>query len=342
MKTSDFDYRLPSELIAQTPIEPRDHSRLMVLHRANGSIEHRRFYELTDYIDADDVLVFNNSRVIPARILGQKEQDNTKVEILLLRQLDNGTWQSLVRPGRKAISGTRIRIESRLDTTGAEMIVEVVACQANGTRIIRFSGDSQLEKFGHVPLPPYIHTPLADPGRYQTVYAKIDGSVAAPTAGLHFTRALLERLRRKGVHLVFVTLHIGLDTFRPVKVDDPGQHSIHKEYGEITQETAVLLNEAKRQGRKIIAVGTTSVRLIEAAAQAGTVQPFTGWVDLFILPGYRFRITDAMITNFHLPRSTLLMLVSAFAGRDSILTAYEEAERLGYRFYSFGDAMLIL
>lgn len=341
MKTSDFEYHLPPEFIAQTPVEPRDHSRLMVLHRANGSIEHRRFYELTDYIEADDVLVFNNSRVIPARILGQEENTGTSVEILLLRQLDDSTWETLVRPGRKVTSGTKIRIRSRLDAA-AEMTAEVLACRANGTRIMRFSGDSRLEKFGHVPLPPYIHAPLANPGRYQTVYARIDGSVAAPTAGLHFTPALLERLQQKGVHLALVTLHVGLDTFRPVRVDDPGQHSIHSEYGEITQETAILLNEAKRQGRKTIAVGTTTVRLIEAAAQAGIVQPFAGWVDLFILPGYRFRITDAMITNFHLPKSTLLMLVSAFAGKDFILAAYEEAKRLRYRFYSFGDAMLIL
>ena len=341
MKTSDFEYHLPPEFIAQTPVEPRDHSRLMVLHRANGSIEHRRFYELTDYTQADDVLVFNNSRVIPARILGQEENTGRSVEILLLRQLDDSTWETLVRPGRKVTSGTKIRIRSRLNGA-TEMTAEVLACQANGTRTIRFSGDSWLEKFGHVPLPPYIHAPLADPGRYQTVYARIDGSVAAPTAGLHFTPALLEKLQQKGVHLVFVTLHIGLDTFRPVRVDDPGRHSIHREYGEITPETARLLNEAKRQGRKIIAVGTTSVRLIEAAAQAGAVQPFAGWVDLFILPGYRFRITDAMITNFHLPKSTLLMLVSAFAGRDFILAAYEEAKRLRYRFYSFGDAMLVL
>jgi S-adenosylmethionine:tRNA ribosyltransferase-isomerase len=342
MKTSDFDYHLPPELIAQIPVEPRDQSRLMVLRRSDGSIEHRHFYEMVDYLHSGDTIVFNNSRVIPARILGQKEDSSTEVEILLLRRLGDSFWETLVRPAKKVTIGTKIRLMSQADDISTEVIAEVTGHRENGIRVIRFSDESLLENLGRIPLPPYIRTTLADPERYQTVYAAINGSVAAPTAGLHFTPELLTNLQDKGVQLAFVTLHIGLDTFRPVRVDDPRRHTIHKEYGELTTEVAALLNQTKKQGKKVIAVGTSTVRLLEAAAQADTIQPFAGWVDLFILPGYKFRVTDVMVTNFHLPRSTLLMLVSAFAGKDFILQAYDQARRLGYRFYSFGDAILIL
>jgi len=259
-----------------------------------------------------------------------------------LRRLDNNIWETLVRPGKKIKPGTEIRIAGASHAAGEEMNAEVLEQGESGIRIIRFSDDSLLEKLGQVPLPPYISTALADTERYQTIYAQIDGSVAAPTAGLHFTSRLLDELRTKGVRLAFVTLHIGLDTFRPVRVEDPNQHVIHKEYGELSSEVAILLNQTKEQGGKVIAVGTSTVRLLEAAVKTGTIRPLAGWIDLFILPGYKFRIVDIMVTNFHLPRSTLFMLVSAFAGKDSILQAYEQAKSLNYRFYSFGDAMLIL
>jgi S-adenosylmethionine:tRNA ribosyltransferase-isomerase len=342
MKTSDFDYRLPPELIAQVPSEPRDRSRLMVLRRCDRYIEHRHFYDIIDYFERGDTVVFNNSRVIPARIMGQKRNSQTKVEILLLRRLDNNIWEALVRPGRKVTTGTEIKIAGVSQTFDVEMNAEVLERDEGGIRVIRFSNDSLLEKFGQIPLPPYISTPLADAERYQTIYAQIKGSVAAPTAGLHFTSGLIGELHKKRVRLAFVTLHIGLDTFRPVRVEAPNRHAIHKEYGELTSEVAAVVNETKKRGKKVIAVGTSTARLLEAAAQNGGVQPFAGWVDLFILPGYKFRVTDVMVTNFHLPRSTLLMLVSAFAGRDFILQAYEQAKSLNYRFYSFGDAMLIL
>jgi len=342
MNISDFDYHLPPELIAQTPVEPREQSRLMTLNRASLSIEHHYFYELVNYLHSGDTLVLNNSRVIPARLSGQKSDSDTKVEVLLLRRLDNSTWETLVRPGKKITIGTTINITSKLADNDKEIVAEVLERGEGGIRIVRFSDESLLEKLGEVPLPPYIHVPLAKPERYQTVYAEIKGSVAAPTAGLHLTPRLLNELQQKGIQLAFVTLHIGLDSFRPVRVDDPLDHPIHREYGELSPETATLLNQTRKEGKRIIAVGTSTVRLIEAAAQAGTIQPFTGWVSLFILPGYQFRITDAMITNFHLPKSTLLMLVSAFASRDYMLQAYEQAKSRGYRFYSFGDAMLIL
>jgi S-adenosylmethionine:tRNA ribosyltransferase-isomerase len=342
MKTSDFDYHLPPELIAQIPLEPRDQSRLVVLNRSNGTIEHRRFCEIIDYVQSGDTMVFNNSRVIPARIIGQKYNSQTKVEILLLRRLDNNIWETLVRPGRKLTTGTRITISGLHGVRDEEIEAEVMEQREDGIRTVRFPNDASIETFGQIPLPPYIRTPLADPERYQTIYAQSNGSAAAPTAGLHFTFKLLDELHEKGVRLAFVTLHIGLDTFQPVRVEDPSEHVIHKEYGELNPEVATLLNQTKKQGKRVIAVGTSTVRLIEAAAQSGKVNPFSGWVDLFILPGYRFRVTDALVTNFHLPRSTLLMLVSAFAGKDFILRAYEQAKGLNYRFYSFGDAMLII
>ncbi len=343
MKTSDFDYNLPPELIAQTPVEPRDHSRLMVLNRRNSSIEHRRFFEIADYINAGDVLVFNDSRVIPARIKGIKETGG-RVELLLLRRRGNALWEALVKPAKRVNIGTRLELAGDADGS-LKVTAEIIGLGEGGVKVIRFSDEKLLLKLGDIPLPPYIHVPLADAERYQTVYARYPGSAAAPTAGLHFTPQLLERIEAKGVRLLFVTLHIGLDTFRPVREADPRNHSIHKEYGVITPEVVDELSRAKKEGRRIVCAGTTTVRLVEAAAQGGNperIKPFEGWVSLLALPGYRFRMTDAMLTNFHLPRSTLLMMVAAFAGRDFILNAYEEAIAQGYRFYSFGDAMLII
>ena len=314
----------------------------MVLHRDTEAVEHRTFHEIIEYLQGGDTLVFNNSRVIPARLFGRKENSGANVELLLLRRLDDNVWETLTRPGRRTGVGAKIKITGKTKDADISITAEVIGLGKGGIRIINFSDESLLEQLGNVPLPPYIHEPLADPERYQTVYAKIKGSVAAPTAGLHFTPRSLHELQGKGVQLAFVTLHIGLDTFRPVQVDDPALHQIHTEYGILSPETAEAINKTKQQGKKVIAVGTSTVRLIEAAAQTGAIQPFSGNVDLFILPGYKFRATDAIITNFHLPRSTLLMLISAFAGRDFVLQAYQQAKDYGYRFYSFGDAMLIL
>lgn len=345
MKTSDFDYHLPAELIAQTPVEPRDQSRLMVLNRSRGSIEHRRFFEIVDYLKPGDVLVFNDSRVIPARLEGKKVDTGGRVELLLLRQLDTAVWEALVKPAKRVGIGTRLEIGSDSTTDKAELWAEVTGQEQSGIKTIKFSDERLLAQLGKIPLPPYIHRPLSEPERYQSVYARALGSVAAPTAGLHFTPELLERIEGKGVKLLFVTLHVGLDTFRPVREDNPLEHIIHKEYGRLSQEVAAELSQAKREGRRVICVGTTTVRIVEEAAQASKaspVEPFEGWVSLFILPGYQFRITSALITNFHLPRSTLLMLVAAFTGKDFIIRVYEEAMARKYRFYSFGDAMLVL
>jgi S-adenosylmethionine:tRNA ribosyltransferase-isomerase len=341
MKTSDFDYQLPQELIAQTPLEPRDRSRLMVLERTQSSIEHRHFADLPDYLRAGDVLVFNDSRVIPARLQGKKAASGGKVELLLLRRVDSAVWEVLLKPAKRVAVGARLEIGEADDNIAAEVVGE----GDEGIKLIRFPEEVQLPELGKIPLPPYIRTPLADAERYQTVYARVPGSVAAPTAGLHFTLRLLERLKEKGIELLFVTLHVGLDTFRPVQEEDPLKHPIHKEYGIVTKEVADRLSQARGEGRRIICVGTTTVRIIEGAAQASrrsVIEPFQGGVELFILPGYCFRLVDALITNFHLPRSTLLMLVTAFAGRDFVLNAYKEAIARKYRFYSFGDAMLIL
>lgn len=342
MRTSDFDYQLHPELIAQTPLEPRDHSRLMVIKREDGSIEHHRFFEIVDYLCAGDVLVFNDSRVIPARLKGRKLDSGGRVELLLLHRLDEAVWEALVRPAKRVNIGTRVEIEGG---DSAPVLAEVIGVGEDGTRVLSFSDEAPLAQLGVVPLPPYIKSPLADPERYQTVYARVSGSVAAPTAGLHFTPELLHTIEQKEVRLLFTTLHVGLDTFRPVKEDDPLQHPIHKEYGSLSPEVATELSRAKAEGRRVICVGTTTVRLVEAAARGGDpakIQPFEGWADLFILPGYQFRIVDGVITNFHLPRSTVLMLVCAFAGRGFIDRAYHEAVSQQYRFYSFGDAMLIL
>lgn len=348
MRTSDFDYALPQELIAQTPAEPRDHSRLLVLDRPSGAIKRRdHFYELADELRPGDLLVLNDTRVLPARLYGVRAGADGKIELLLLRRTGPGRWLCLGRPGRRLTPGAKLLITGN----GHSLQAEVEAVEQDGLRTVRFADEALLDRVGVTPLPPYIHAPLADPERYQTVYARAPGSAAAPTAGLHFTPQLLERLRSRGVETATVTLHVGLDTFKPVDEEDATQHRIHTEYWELGANAADALNHARAEGRRVVAVGTTSVRVLEQAASlaeqqsgGGQVWRFTatsGWADLFILPGYRFRAVDALITNFHLPRSTLLMLVSAFAGRELVLRAYQEAIARRYRFYSFGDAMLI-
>ena len=346
MKTSDFDYLLPPDLIAQTPVEPRDQSRLMVLRRSDGSIEHHRFSEITDFLRPTDVLVLNDTRVIPARLKAQKGSGG-KVEILLLRRLEPGLWEALVKPSKRIAVGDKVElVGTQPGSRGKTAFVEVLERKEEGVRIVRFADEAIVETLGQIPLPPYIHDYHGDRERYQTVYSREKGSVAAPTAGLHFTPGLLSQIRNKGIDLAFVTLHVGLDTFRPIREEDPRQHHIHHEFGVLTPEAATRLTKARNDGHRIICVGTTAVRLLEQAALAskGTegLKPFQGWVELFILPGHRFRLVDVMVTNFHLPRSTLLMLVSAFGGNDLIRRAYEEAIRERYRFYSFGDAMLII
>lgn len=351
MRTADFDYNLPQELIAQIPIEPRDRSRLLVLNRQDGSITHRQFFEITDYLRQGDVMVFNNSRVLPARLKGKRMETGGKVEILLLRRLREGEWQAMVKPARSLLPGTRVEITPyKPAKAGEKVIAEIVGLEENGLRTIRFSNEALLETLGEMPLPPYIHTPLKDQERYQTVYAKVTGSAAAPTAGLHFTPELLQKIEAIDVKCVYTTLHVGLDTFRPVTEEDPQEHIIHKEYGVVPPETAREITKAKQEGRRVICVGTTSVRVTEQAALVSPlgqgplkqVIPYNDWVSLFILPGYKFRAADAMVTNFHLPKSTLLMLVTAFAGKGLIDKAYQEAIEQKYRFYSFGDAMLIV
>lgn len=339
MKTSDFDYDLPSERIAQTPIEPRHNSRLLVLRRGSNDLEHAIFKDIRRYLRPGDLLVINQTRVIPARVFARKSSGG-KVELLLLNRRDELTWEVLVG-GKKVGHGTHLQLEDGLAAT-------VVAVLEGPRRLVQFNQpvEEHLARLGQMPLPPYIHEKLADPERYQTVYARLPGSAAAPTAGLHFTPELMGELERMGVGFARLTLHVGLDTFAPVTEEDPQEHKIHTEWSEIDEETACAVNAAKREGSRVIAVGTTSVRVLETAARhaasGDAVGAFAGPTDLFILPGYEFKVVDALITNFHLPRSTLLMLVSAFAGRERILAAYDEAIRLGYRFYSFGDAMLIL
>jgi S-adenosylmethionine:tRNA ribosyltransferase-isomerase len=370
VKTSDFDYDLPPERIAQTPVEPRDASRLMVVHRATGQIEHRVFGNVGEYLRPGDLLVLNETRVIPARLFGRKAETGGKVELLLLARRDERTWEALVR-GKGLRPGTCIELQETRgkdkdrETRGkarpipnAEQpistMAEIVAETESGGRLIRFEQpiEPYLDRLGVVPLPPYIHKPLDDPERYQTIYGRVEGSVAASTAGLHFTPELLVELRGTGVETAFLTLHIGLDTFRPVKEEHVEEHQIHTEWYELTAPVAEQINRARLEGRRLIAVGTTVVRALESAAGGcapeaeacgwQTVSAYVGPTDLFIYPGYRFRVVEAMITNFHLPRSTLLMLVSAFAGRDLIYRAYQEAIRQEYRFFSFGDAMLLV
>jgi S-adenosylmethionine:tRNA ribosyltransferase-isomerase len=341
MRTSDFDYELPQELIAQTPVEPRDHCRLMVA-RADGSPrEDHLFYEVIDELHAGDCLVINETRVIPARLLGVKEETGVPVEVLLLRRQNANEWEALVRPGRRLKPGTWCSFGDGL--LRCEILGNV---PETGGRFVRFSYEGVfeelLDRLGEMPLPPYIHEKLEDPEKYQTVYAKQEGSAAAPTAGLHFTEELLNRIREKGVSIVPVLLHVGLGTFRPVKEDNIEDHPMHSEFCIVTQETADLVNRTHQRGGRVIAVGTTSCRTLESFTdENGILQPKSGWTDIFIYPGYRFKAIDALITNFHLPESTLIMLVSALAGRESILDTYREAVNMKYRFFSFGDAMLI-
>lgn len=342
MKTSDFYFDLPQELIAQDPLEERSSSRLLVLDKRSGEMQHRHFYDILDYLRPEDCLVLNNTKVIPARLYGVREGTGAMIEILLLKRRENNIWETLVKPGKKAKPGTRIIFGDGILTGEVLEIVE------EGNRLIRFSYEGVfeeiLDQLGQMPLPPYITHELKDKNRYQTVYAKYEGSAAAPTAGLHFTPELLEQVREKGIRIAEVTLHVGLGTFRPVKVEDVTQHHMHSEFYEVTEDAAKIIRETKAAGGRVICVGTTSCRTIESAAARfdGEIRACSGWTEIFIYPGYEFRLLDGLITNFHLPESTLLMLVSALAGREHILAAYEEAVKERYRFFSFGDAMLII
>lgn len=341
MNVKDFYFDLPKELIAQDPLSDRSGSRLLVLHKNIGAMEHRGFRDVTDYLRPGDCLVLNNTRVIPARLFGEKEGTQAKIELLLLKRREKDVWETLVKPGKKAKPGTKIIFGGGLLTGEILDVVE------EGNRLIRFSYEGIfeeiLDELGQMPLPPYITHQLEDKNRYQTVYAKHDGSAAAPTAGLHFTPELLDAIRAMGVKLAEVTLHVGLGTFRPVKVENVLKHHMHSEFYQISEEAANIINETRKQGGRIICVGTTSCRTIEsAAAEDGSLKPTSGWTDIFIYPGYRFKVLDGLITNFHLPESTLLMLVSALAGREYIMEAYASAVKEGYRFFSFGDAMLII
>ena len=340
MKTSDFDYNLPEELIAQTPASPRDSSRLLVYHRDTGAVEHRIFRDVIEFLNPGDVLVVNQTRVIPARLYGIKEGTGGAIEFLLLRRLNLTDWEVILKPGKKAKPGARFVFGE------GELTAEVLAMAEDGGRTVRFSYEGVfedvLDRLGQMPLPPYIHEKLEDRSRYQTVYAKVDGSAAAPTAGLHFTPELLERVRAKGVEVVPVLLHVGLGTFRPVKEEDVANHHMHSEYYEVTEEQAEAINAARARGGRIVCVGTTSVRTLETVAtEDGVVHPGSGFTQIFITPGVRLKAVDALITNFHLPQSTLLMLISAMMGREHALATYELAVKEGYRFFSFGDAMLI-
>ncbi len=340
MNVKDFDYKLPEELIAQDPLADRSASRLMVLDKKTGEIEHHNFKEITRYLSPGDCLVLNNTKVIPARLFGVKEGTEAKIEILLLKRRENDIWETLVKPGKKAKPGTKINFG---DGLLKGVVIDVVE---EGNRLIQFQYEGIfeeiLDKLGQMPLPPYITHQLKDKNRYQTVYAKHDGSAAAPTAGLHFTPELLEEIKQKGVSVAEVTLHVGLGTFRPVKVENVLEHHMHSEFYQITQEAADKINAAKAAGKKVVSVGTTSTRTLESAAdEKGILTAKSGWTDIFIYPGYRFKVIDALITNFHLPQSTLVMLVSALAGREHILDAYRIAVEERYRFFSFGDAMFI-
>ena len=339
MKKSDFYFDLPEELIAQTPLQQRDQSRLMHLNKETGEIEHRHFYELPELLKEGDCLVLNDSRVLPARLLGSRSTGGS-VELVLLRDLGDGRWECLSRPGRKTKPGTELSFGN------GELSAEVEAVTDGGNRIVQFHYEGifleVLEKLGRMPLPPYIRAELQDPERYQTVYSREIGSAAAPTAGLHFTKELLTELRSRGVKIAYVTLHVGLGTFRPVKEEEIEDHPMHAEFCMIPAETAQMVNETKRAGGRIVSVGTTSCRTLESfAAEDGTLKETSGWTSIFIYPGYRFKCIDALITNFHLPESTLIMLVSALAGREKVLNAYQSAVKEKYRFFSFGDAMLI-
>lgn len=340
MNVKDYDYDLPEELIAQDPLEDRSSSRLMVLDRQTGDVEHRHFTDILEYLHPGDCLVINNTKVIPARLFGVKEDTQAKIEVLLLKRKENDIWETLVKPGKKAKPGTKLVFGDGLLTA------EVVDVVEEGNRLIHFHYDGIfeeiLDQLGQMPLPPYITHQLKDKNRYQTVYAKYDGSAAAPTAGLHFTKELLQKVKDMGVDIAEVTLHVGLGTFRPVKVENVLDHHMHSEFYMVSQEAADKINRAKESGHRVIAVGTTSTRTLEAAAdENGRLYETSGWTEIFIYPGYQFKVIDALITNFHLPQSTLVMLVSALAGREHVLHAYETAVKEKYRFFSFGDAMLI-
>ena len=341
MKTSDFFYELPEELIAQDPLEDRTASRLLVLDRKTDKLEHKIFGDVINYLNPGDCLVINNTRVIPARLIGEKEGTGGKVEILLLKRRENDIWESLVKPGKKLRPGARVTFgDGRLKA-------EILEIAEEGNRLVKFYYEGIFEEIldslGEMPLPPYITHKLEDKEMYQTVYAKFDGSAAAPTAGLHFTNELLEKIRQKGIRIASITLHVGLGTFRPVKVEDVNNHHMHTEWYEVNKEAADIINETKKNGGRVICVGTTSCRTIESVAdENGLMSAKTGETDIFIYPGYKFKVMDGLITNFHLPESTLVMLVSAFAGKDRILSAYETAVKERYRFFSFGDAMILL
>lgn len=340
IKTSDFYYDLPPELIAQTPIQQRDASRLLTLNKNTGETEHHHFYELPKFLRPGDCLVLNNSRVLPARLIGKREPGGGACEVMLLIDRGDKVWECLVRPGKKLRPGTRLSFGD------GKLTAEVTEVLEGGNRLVRFEYEGIfleiLEQLGKMPLPPYIKAELQDAERYQTVYSKEVGSAAAPTAGLHFTKELLEEIQAMGVRVCYVTLHVGLGTFRPVKVEDVNNHEMHSEYCMISAETAEVINQTKREGGRVICVGTTSCRTIESwAAEDGTLKETAGWTNIFIYPGYQFKVLDCLVTNFHLPESTLIMLISALAGRDNVLAAYEEAVKERYRFFSFGDAMFI-
>ena len=341
MKTSDFFYDLPEELIAQDPLEDRTASRLLVLNRETGAVEHKIFSDVIDYLNDGDCLVINNTRVIPARLIGEKEGTGGKIEVLLLKRRANDVWETLVKPGKKLRPGARVTFgDGRLKA-------EILEIAEEGNRLVRFYYEGIFEEIldslGEMPLPPYITHKLEDKEMYQTVYAKYDGSAAAPTAGLHFTKELLNKIEEKGIKIASITLHVGLGTFRPVKVDDVNNHHMHTEWYEVNAEAADIINETKRNGGRVICVGTTSCRTIESVAdENGYMKAKTGETDIFIYPGYKFKVMDGLITNFHLPESTLVMLVSAFAGKENVLAAYETAVKERYRFFSFGDAMILI
>ena len=341
MKTSDFDYFLPKELIAQTPVEPRDHSRLLLVNRESGDILDGYFYDLPNHIRKGDVLVFNDSRVVPARLYGKLKDSENAIELLLLSRLKQGNWRALVKPGRRMKTGAKFVIGQ---DTRKIVLGEILEEEKSGARIVNLEGEENINDVGVLPLPPYIRERVPDAERYQTIYSKEEGSIAAPTAGLHFTGRLMKRLQEKGAEIVFVTLHVGWDSFRPLTSENPLKHQMHSEYWDLPEKSAQAINLAKREGRRVISIGTTATRLLENVAldQAGPpIHGGDGWADIFITPGHSFRILDGLVTNFHLPRSTLLMLTSAIAGKELLQHAYKHAVRANYRFYSFGDAMFI-
>jgi S-adenosylmethionine:tRNA ribosyltransferase-isomerase len=340
LKTSDFYFDLPEELIAQTPLKNRDESKLMVLDKESGKIEHKIFKDIINYLNPGDCIVLNNTRVIPARLIGEKLETGGKIEFLLLKRIDKDTWQSLVKPGKKA------KIGSKFSFGDGKLIAEVIDIAEEGSRIIKFYYEGifeqVLDELGNMPLPPYITEKLEDKERYQTVYSKHEGSAAAPTAGLHFTNELLQKIKDKGVEIAFVTLHVGLGTFRPVKVDDVEKHDMHSEFYMVSKDNADKINNAKKNGKKVICVGTTSSRTLESVSdENGYISEKSGWTNIFIYPGYKFKCVDCLITNFHLPESTLIMLISALSTKENVLNAYDIAVKEKYRFFSFGDAMFI-